>query len=258
MRLLIGCFILLFAGLSTARAGAWAPEKGTGKIIASGSEVVQRQENIFNFKHSETYSALWVEYGLSDGFGVAAKSGRSRRDAPQYDVEAEGELAQLGLIIDTPALATGLLPPFTYRLLKAALPFDNMRRQKRAAMTLGLHETADEFWAAFALGDVISVGRFRVMQQAEYERIDGAQRDWRTWIYRFTLGYGAIDFGTEAQKFEDFNGAYAALSHSVYLQWNPSAYDWRVRLKQGTSRAALDATGVQKNDYAAIELEFAF
>ncbi len=258
MRLLNGCFMLLCADVSAACAGAWAPDKGTGKIIISDIETVQRRENISNFKHTETYRSVLVEYGLSDSLGVAVKSARSRRNAPQYDVAAQDETAQLGLIIDTPALATGLLPPFTYRLLKAVLPFDTIQRQKRAAMTLGLHETKDEFWTAFALGDVISVGRFRVAQQAEYERINSAERDWRTWIYRFTLGYGAFDIGTEAQKFEDFNGTYAALSHNYYVQWKPSTYSWGLRLKQGTSRAALDATGVQKNDYSAIEIEFAF
>ena len=89
-------------------------------------------------------------------------------------------------MFDTPALASGLLPPFVYQLAKAALPFKDMTREKRASMTLGLQDEAAIYMATLALADKISIGRFHIGQELELDQIRGGGRFSRNWLYRFT------------------------------------------------------------------------
>jgi hypothetical protein len=248
-------FGLLAVSLGEAQAGAWLPETGTGKLIVTQIDQKQQRQNIVHFRHRELYRSVLIEYGLTGHFGLATKAGRQSRFLPGRRREAYE--ARLGVMLDTPALAGGLLPPFTFRLAKAALPFKQIKREKRAGMILGLFNELDETWTAFASADRITIQQFRIMQEVEFDRIRGKGRDWRNWLYRFMLGYGAVDIGTEAHHFADHGGAYRALAHSYVVQWNPPQRAWQMRLKTGHRRAPM-AGVVQKNDYLTLELEFAF
>ena len=66
------------------------------------------------------------------------------------------------------------------------------------------------------------------------------------------LEYGLSD------KYVDYRSPYAALSHSYYGQWSPHGRAWRIRVKDGTSRAPLGNVGAQKNDYTVLEIEWRF
>ena len=249
-------FSMLFVMIcGTAQGGAWLPEKQTGKIIINQIEQTQQKPNIIHFRHRETYHSGLLEYGIGCNFAAVAKAGRQVRHEPNRRHEAHE--ARLGIMLNTPALATGLLPPFSYRLTKAALPFKTVRRDKRASLTLGVHNRLDETWSAFALADRIAVNRFRISQEVEFDRIRGPGRDWRNWLYRFALGYGALDVGTEAHHFIDYQGTYQALAHSYTIRWRPPQRAWQMRLKRGLRRAPM-AGAVQKNDYLTLEMEWAF
>jgi len=247
---------LLLSVPQGAFAGAWLPPKHDGKLIATGIEQTQKKQNIEHFSHRETYRSLLLEYGLSDGIGPAVKSGEQKRALPQGNKKSSE--ARLGLLIDTPGLATGLLPPFSYRLAKAALPFKNIDRQKRAAMTLGLDNDVDESWTALAFADRITINKFRMTQEVEFDRIRSTGRDWRTWLYRFSLGYDRIDIGSEATYFKDYAGGYHALAHSGFAQWTPPAHGFQLRVKYGERRPPMGQLSIQKNDYLTLEIEFNF
>ena len=255
MRVLIGPSILLQLCV-LAYGGAWLPEKDHSKLIANHIEHKQATKNIVHFRHREIYRSLLLEYGLSDNFALTAKTGRQKSSLPQG--QRRNEENRLGIMFDTKALATGLLPPFVYQLAKAALPFEDMTREKRASMTLGLQDEAAIYMATLALADKISIGRFHIGQELELDQIRGGGRFSRNWLYRFTVGFSAVTFGSKASNYVDYRSPYAALSHSYYGQWSPHGRAWRIRVKDGTSRAPLGNVGAQKNDYAVLEIEWRF
>jgi len=199
---------------------------------------------------------LLLEYGLSDKFALAAKHGQQKAALPQG--HRRHEETRLGIMFYTPALASGLLPPFTYRLAKAALPFKNISREKRASIMLGLQDDDDVYAATLAMADKISVGRFHFGQEIELDQIYGGGRFARNWLYRFTLGFGPLTLGNEAVNHVDYRAPYASLTHSYYGQWSPRGRAWHIRLKDGTSRAPLGNAGVQKNDYLVLEIQIDF
>ena len=256
MRRLATAFILVFGFLSCAHAGAWLPEKDHSKLIANHIEHKQATKNIVHFRHREIYRSLLLEYGLSDNFALTAKTGRQKSRLPQG--QRRNEENRLGIMFDTKALATGLLPPFVYQLAKAALPFKDMTREKRASMTLGLQDDADIYAATLALADKISIGRFHIGQEIELDQIRGDGRFARNWLYRFNLGFGPVSLGSEALNYVDYRSPYAALTHSYYAEWSPNGRAFKFRLKDGTSRAPLGNAGVQKNDYTVLEIEWQF
>ena len=256
MRHLASAFILVFGFSSSAHAGAWVVGKDTGKLIANRISRQQATENVVDFRHREIYRSLLLEYGLSDNFALTAKRGQQTARLPQG--RRRNQENRLGLMFNTPALASGLLPPFVYQLAKAALPFKDMTREKRASMTLGLQDEAAIYMATLALADKISIGRFHIGQEIELDQIRGGGRFSRNWLYRFTLGFGAVSLGSEAVKYVDYRSPYAALSHSYYGQYSPHGRAWRIRVKDGTSRAPLGNLGVQKNDYLVLEMQIDF
>ncbi len=245
---------LLLGAPQLALAGAWLPPKAEGKLIAGHIEQSQKPANVINFQHSEIYQSLLMEYGLNDKLGVAIKGGRQETKLPQG--RRENSDSRLGLLIDAPRLATGLLPPFSFRLAKAILPVNNMKREKRAVMTLGFHNESDTYWSGLALGDRVYANRFRLTQEIELERISGKQRDWNNWLYRFSLGYGGVDIGTEATHFVDEESGYQALAHSRFVQLKMRHL--QLRLKHGERRAPMGGLAVQKNDYLSLEIEMNF
>ena len=256
MRTAILIFSIFAFGGTQTLAGAWLPASGDTKIIINQIEQKQQKRNVINFRHSEIYRSFLIEHGLSAKMALAAKGGQQSRFEPQS--RHNSDETRLGLMLNMPLMATGLLPPFSYDLIKAALPFKSVKREKRATMTLGLHNEHDEYWSAFALADGISVGHFRIMQEVEFDRIRGPRRDWRNWLYRFTLGYRAIELGTEAHKFSDHRGTYQALAHSYIAHWKPRDKSWQLRLKNGLRRAPMVGLAVQKNDYLTLEWELRF
>ena len=256
MRFLVSVSFLLGSAFSSAYGGAWLPEKDHGKLIANRIEQKQTTENIIHFRHREIYRSLLLEYGLSDNFALAVKAGRQKSRMPQG--HHRNEENRLGIMFDTQALATGLLPPFVYQLAKAALPFEDMAREKRASMTLGLQDEADIYAATLALADKISIGRFHIGQEIELEQIRGGSRFSRNWLYRFNLGFGPVSLGSEALNYVDYRSPYSALTHSYFAEWSPKRRALKFRLKDGTSRSPLGNAGVQKNDYAVLKIEWRF
>jgi hypothetical protein len=256
MRFLFGFPYLLAAAFFPAHAGAWLPEQASGKIILSHIEQSQRAENVIHFQHGEIYQSLLAEYGLSKNFAVMAKYGQHRRAQPNGAVVSNDH--RIGLMLNTPILASGLLPPYVYRLAKAALPVKNMRREKRASLTLGWQDETALFTASMALADKISFKRFHISQEVELDQMRGQGKLTRNWLYRFSLGYGGFDIGSEAGNFVDYINPFASLIHSSYAQWSPHGRNWQMRVKNGTSRAPLGARDVQKNDYWAFELQYNF
>jgi len=256
MRHLATAFILLSGFTSCAHAGAWVAEKDKGKLIANRIEHRQATQNIVHFRHQEIYRSLLLEYGLGDDFALTVKAGRQKSRLPQG--RRRNEENRLGLMFDTKPLATGLLPPFVYQLAKAALPFKDMRREKRASLTLGLQDEVDIYMATLAPADKISIGRFHISQEIELDQIRGGGRFSRNWLYRFILGFGSVSLGSEALNYVDYRSPYGALTHNYYAEWSPEGRALKFRLKDGTSRAPLGNAGVQKNDYLALEMQIDF
>ncbi len=254
MQAWLGYSLLFFSLPQFAMAGAWLPNKAEGKLIAGQIEQTQKSANIIYFRHREIYQSLLLEYAFSDKLGLAVKAGQQERHLPQG--HEKNTDTRIGLLIDTPRLATGLLPPFSFRLAKSLLPAKILKREKRAVMTLGFHNESDEYWSGLTLGDRIYANRFRLTQEIELERIRSKQRDWNNWLYRFSLGYGRIDIGTEATHFVDEKSGYQALAHSGFVQVKIRRL--QVRLKHGERRAPMGGLAVQNNDYLSLEIEMNF
>ena len=229
MRIFLGSHLTLSTALAWAcvslnaatQAGAWVPQRGSGKLILNQIEQTQNRANVMNFRHKEIYQSLLLDYGLNDSFGITAKRGVQERFLPQDN--ARSHETRFGFTLNTPAIATGLLLPYVFRLAKSWLPVKQIKREKRVSMTLGWHNGRDEYWTASAQADRISVGRFRVTQEAEFDCVRGKGRDWRNWLYRFSLAFANVDIGSEAHHFIDYAGSYQALSHSYLMQWRPQA-----------------------------------
>lgn len=256
MRLDIGFSLFILMTASPAYAGAWLPDKTTGKLIVTHIEHKQREDNIVSFRHGEIYRSLLLEYGLSDSFALSAKRGQQARKQPSGKIQTND--TRIGVMMDTPKLATGRLPPFTYRLAKSALPREKLKREKRASLTLSLQDDIDVYAATLSLGDKVKIGRFNLTQEVEMDRVSGNKRDTRGWLYRFKLGYHGFQIGSETTRFIDYRSHYAALTHSTFAQWSPHGRNWQFRLKNGTSRAPLGNFGVQRNDYTTIEMQLNF
>lgn len=259
MRALTGLLFIIFAPYQTALAGAWVASKNQGKLIINHIEQKQDPANVMHFRHKEVNQSLLVEYGLNGTFGIAAKRGRQENTLPQGTNRFNE--TRFGIMLNAPRMATGLLPPYLYRAVRSFIPVNHIKREKRASLTFGWYDDGNQYWSALAQGDRVSIGPFRMTQEVEFDRVRGKGRDWRNWLYRFTLGFDAVDIGTEAHHFIDYRGTYQALSHSYYLQWranSPALKNWQMRLKSGTRRAPLGRLGVQKNQTLTIEFERAF
>ena len=263
MRFCLALICCTSALVCDAFSGAWLPEEGVTKLIANRIEQKQKKHNVQNFRHSETYQSLLLEYGATENIALTIKFAEQNRAEPQ--IRHTNEASRIGLMLNTPLLASGLLPPFTYRLAKAALPFKNIQRDKRASLTLGRGYKADENsgddwdenWAVLALADRISINRFHITQEVELDQILGNGRHAGSWLYRFSLGLGAVSLGTEAQHYTDYANPYQALAHSYHLQFAPPTKIWKLRLKAGDRRAPM-AGKMQKNDYAVLEWKLKF
>ena len=259
MRVLTGFLLIFFTAFQSAEAGAWVPQKDHCKLTLNQIQQKQETANVVNFRHREVYQSLLLEYGLSETVGIIAKCGVQESFLPQDNKRAHK--TRLDITLDVPAIATGLPPPYFYKLVKSAIPVKNLRREKRASMTLGWLDDENPYWSALAQADRISVVGFRATQEVEFDRLRGKGRNWRNWLYRFTLGFADVDINTETHRFIDYAGTYQALSHNYYLQWKPSGLgprNWQMRLKSGTRRVRLGGLAMQKNESLTLEFELAF
>lgn len=237
--------LLISGQTGPARAGAWVPPQGTGK--ATLSHIRHRQDIDITLRDltltadlEETDTGLLLETGLSRKLTATLKANDAR--FAFAGVRQQTQSAALGLSLDAPALAVGLLPPFLFGLSKRAMPRARLQRERRASLAVALlhrqsedHETGS-LWT-LAMADKITSGRFAVLQEVETSQTRLDEMTESAALYRFSLGFGAVQIGTQAEAFDN-GGNFLALNHSTRLGWQPPRADWQVTLARGRRRIA--------------------
>lgn len=232
---------------SLCLAGAWPTERGTLKL--SLSQFSQRHEFRLeaipqNQKLHQDYTGLLVEYGLTDKLTLTGKLSNAR-----YRVSgdrSQAQARQLGLMLDTPYLASGLLPPYLFQFTKSFLPDLKLHREKRASFHVGAFHKEGQRTAqrpdrhghfqVIALADKIMTGRFHILQEAEIGQRRGSGTYENEGLYRFSLGYKAWQISAQSTRYEDETNGYVSLAHGYRLRWKPADGKVEIALGRGHER----------------------
>ena len=266
----LGCFFVLFTlSLTAAKAGAWLPHAGNGKIILTHYDETAMNRNFVNLIARQSgdtqtdYHKLSLEYGLSHKLTLLAHLDQNKRHQANYTYSDRH--LKIGLMTDAPFLKTGLLPPYAFKALQKLLPRVKTRREKKASLAWSATLRHTNFGngrdtnrgrvADLALADKVHFGRFSVSQTLETANTRAQGVDWAQSLYRFEIGWAERwHIGSEAHFFDDKRHHYAALSHFVTAShcWPERAV--RLKLLSGQKRE----TGFARADVMAVEIEFGF
>ena len=257
---LICLFYLLSS--ATAQAGAWVLPMDETKLSLNHS--THEQHIVFpaiagSFPLRDENTSLLMEHGLRDAYSVTAKL-----DYGTYSIAGQKSItqsAQIGLLVDAPKLATGLLPPFSYRVLKKLLPEDGIYRDRRASLGFGPLWRETDKWRSgthvtLAMADKIGFRRFHVTQEIEFSDIRLGKIKQRHGQYRFSLGFGNWQAGSQTNQFEDSTSGYVSLSHLYQLTWYTPDRDIEIILSRGHRRISQISAGAMFHRGRLITLEF--
>ena len=142
------------------------------------------------------FSKLHLEYGLAPKLKFQASAEHVTQDTGR--VTDRQDYVKLGLIVTTPPLAKGLLPPYFYRGLKKLIPAQKISREKRAglrASVLARHTEFDTkrdanhgYETELVLVDKINIGRFSFLQNIETGKSRMEDVDWEHSLHRLEFG----------------------------------------------------------------------
>ena len=242
MRLIL--ILCLLAWPTSAFAGAWVMQQGSGKMSLSQ----------FSYRHDmrllssaaedrlrDDYAGLLIEYGLTEKLTVTAKAAESRFRAASN--RSETQEARFGLMLNAPYLETGLLPPYLFQLARTVLPGLRLHRQKRASLHLGHMQRGIDGGApksgrfmTVALADKLMSGPWHLMQEVEYGEVQRGTTQEHDAMYRLSLGRGAWQISSQATRFENDKSHFVALSHSYRLRWKPPQGRIELVLSRGHRR----------------------
>ena len=83
MRFCLAFICCTSALVCDAFSGVWLPEEGVTKLMANRIEQKQKKHNVQNFRHSETYQSLLLEYGATENIALTIKFAEQNRAEPQ-------------------------------------------------------------------------------------------------------------------------------------------------------------------------------
>ena len=261
--------LLLLSTTPPVLAGSWPANPGETKLLV---DRLHETAQIRPFVAGQTreaaavdtdFSKLHLEYGLTPKLTLQAIAEHVSREKGR--VTDRQDRLRLGLIVNTPSLATGLLPPYLYRGLKKLMPRQKISREKRAglrAAAIARHTEFDTkrdanhgYKTELVLADKISIGRFTLLQNIETGKIRMDDVDWRHSLYRLELGWGRrLTLGKETYFFDDRSSGFAALRHLETLSWHWPEHNLRVKFSHGDKRQSCFI----KSDVAALEFEIRF
>ena len=263
--------LMLLSTISPALAGPWPAKPGETKLLVNRlHETAQSRPFVAGRLRDAAsvdtdFSKLHLEYGLTPKLTFEAIAEHVSLDKGR--VTDRQNHVKLGLVVNTPSLATGLLPPYFYRGLKKLMPAQKIAREKRAglrASALARHTQFDTkrdanhgYETELALADKISIGRFTLLQNIETGKSRMEKVDWRHSLYRLELGWNhRLTFGKETYFFDDRSSRsnFAALTHLETVSWHWPERNMRVKFSHGDKRQS----GFIKSDVAAVEFEIRF
>ena len=261
--------LLLLSIIPPALAGPWPAKTGETKLLINRMHETAQSRPLVagrprNAAMVDTdFSKLHLEYGLTPKLTFAAIAEHIEQDKGRV-TDRQSHL-KLGLIVNAPSLATGLLPPYFYRGLRKLMPRQKISREKRAglrASAFARHTIFDTkrnanhgYETELALADKISIGRFTFLQNIETSKSRMEDIDWRHSLYRAQLGWNhRLTFGKETYFFDDRSSGFAALTHLETVSWHWPKRNMRVKFSLGDKRQS----GFIKSDVAAIEFEIRF
>lgn len=242
MRLLL--FLFIFALPTPLLAGAWVVDAGKGKLNFSH----------FTYRHDlqilqparkttvrDDFNALLIEYGLSDTLTLTGKASEARFRAASSRNEIQER--RFGIMLDAPYLATGLLPPFVFRLARATLPAMRLTRETRSSLHIGHLSRGTNGgrpksgrFAVMASADKISSGMWHMMQEIELGETQRGSTVEHDGMYRFSIGRGAWQISSQANRFENEKTGFVALSHTYRLRWKPPEGAFELAIGRGHRR----------------------
>ena len=260
------------AAFST-QAGAWVAHEGQTKLSFSqeryANEFILPLTGTRQTLH-ESYQAALVEYGVSENFTLSGKVFKSLFAADRRTTKRNE--AQIGVMMNASKAATGLLPPYLFRLSKSLLPRLKLHSDKRASVLIGRFERdtrnhnntrhlTDGNFTMLAMADKITAGRLHVMQEIESGETRLKYRMERNALYRFSVGYAAWQISSQAAQFQDEHTGFVSLSHSYRLRYKPSDGDWEITLGRGQRRVGqvlLPGTNLLRGRQWSLELQRRF
>lgn len=243
-------YIALLLSPCAAGASAWLPHENELKITLSrfdGETALHVPDSPQKLTIDDHYRGILLEYGLSRKLAVTGKLAASRFQLHPHVIKRD--LAMFGIMGDAPSLATGLLPPYLFKLLDNLLPNWHLHREKQASLHIGYEHrrsdassdassgaSVDGYFIGFAMADKISSKRWYLMQQLESIETRLPQATEQQTQYDAALGYGSWQIGSRAEQFRDTAGHYISLSLSVRLRYKPKGAAWEVTLGRGKRR----------------------
>ena len=200
-----------------------------------------------DYRLQETFISLLVEHGATarhDSLGQSEPPTHARVPCKLM----KPKTGQLGLQVDVPTLATGLLPPYIFQGLKTLFPKRRWRREKRASVQGGLdwqtaqHTTRPSgnpqngYHLGLSLADKITLGRVSVLQEVDYSETRLSREHHIQGQYRFSLLRGNWQIGSQAKQFENQTSGYLSLTQSTRLTWKPALYPFEISFGRGSTR----------------------
>ena len=255
---------LLFLGLvlpqNIAFANPWVLQ--TDELKITGGQTQSRLDYLQSrFTQPASYvkrtarktdKQIYLEYGLNDKVSLIGKI----LDSEYVEDRrwSTTDLRELGARIDTPFLATGLLPPYFYALIDYLVDDATLYRDKPASMEVlaafsettfygasqteaGQSASDDDYGLALSLGDKILLRDYSVTQQLRYGWGGDGLSDWRNWEYKIELGIKERVFiGQQSMAYQNHETDYATLGHHIYLEWRLPRVPLSLKYADGHTR----------------------
>ena len=233
--ILTAAFLAAYAALS-ANAAAWLQEEGTGIVIIKQESAQQNfaAPSGLSYDQKLRFQEIYGEYGLTPRFTLTAKQGRQKYSLSNR--HAMHDLTQSGLRIATPALASGLLPPFTYDILSKLAEPTRLDRQKKAALHIFAMHYAGETAPGLAieLADKIFTPNWSFIQSLRLSQSRSSRLHWSQASWSWVAGYrNRLFYGRRAEIFEDGKSGYRDIRQYDFVEYGFRDSSLALRVARG-------------------------
>jgi hypothetical protein len=205
-----------------AKAAAWLQEAGRGIVIIKQESAQQEftAQAGLTYRQKLRFQEIYGEYGLTPRLTFTAKQGREKSSLSNR--HATDDLTQSGLRVATPALATGLLPPFTYDILSKLAEPIRLDRQKKAALHIFVMHYAGETAPGFAveLADKIFTPNWSFTQSLRLSQSRSSRLHWSQASWSWVAGYrDRLFYGRQAEIFENAKSGYRDIRQYDFIEY---------------------------------------
>ncbi len=269
--------LLCLCAPRTALARAWLMPAGETKMIIKNNHhrhdysiiaerVIGNPAPPVNIMIStrEKQRDIFIEHGISATRTLSFKYNNVQTTRNSNARTHEQEIYEIGLRLPV-KLKLGLLP-FGKALAKRIFKSAEIHQTRPAAVNFYvLHHGSNQRPGAFGYGinfshgDKISINRWALLQEAQYDYIKFPNAQWRRALHRIQIGYDEkIWLGQETRYFQDRVSLYRSIARETFLEttWRlPRAKPLTIRLGRGVLRTSETP---RFGRYMRLEMEFLF